>query len=255
MTENTTGVVNAQSTDPWAAAKQATVAILTQLTNEANEAARVVKASANQKAVIADLLETSDDPQVVTYREKMEQAEAAMEQWRNQIEAYAKEALMPKGDENDVEAATATYKEKNAAIKGFKATMVNLPGGEEALKELPELLSLGRGGSAASGVKRPRVTEIHIKPATASATEYKSVSATQKDPKNPGATKEVVNFSVLAQKLKSAPYNLELTARDILEHAEGVAGPAENWGDRDGDPFSFVISPENGEHVEVKVTP
>ncbi len=249
MTETTPTVL-----DPYAQARQATSAILTSLITEANEAARVVKSAANQKAVVADLIETADDPKVAEFRDFMDKASAAILKAEQEIELYVKENLMPKGDENDVEAATNTYKEKRAAIKGFTETMKVLDPNGEALKDLPELMSLGRGGNAGqTGVKRPRVNEIHIKPATASATEYAEVKATQK--KDDGTVKEVVSFSVLAQKLKGAPWNMTLTARDILEHAEGVAGPAENWGDRDGEPFSFVISPENGEHVEVKVTP
>lgn len=255
MTEQTAQApVQPTMVDPWEQAKQATVAILTQLISEANEAARVVKASANQKAVIADVIETSDDETIASYREKLEQAQNAMLQWENQITEYVKANLLPKGEENDVESATATYKEKAAAIKGFVGTMKTLNGGEEALKSLPELSSLGRGGGSATGVKRPRISELFIKPATASADSYSEVYAEQKNPKTQ-EVRRVSNFSVLAQKLKGAPYNLNLTARDILEHAEGVAGPAETWSDRDGNPFSFVISPENGEHVEVKVVP
>lgn len=257
MTENTTqDAPQAPVTpvDPWEQAKQATVAILNQLITEANDAARVVKSAANQKAVIADVIETSDDEQVAAYRENVEKAEAALLKWEEQITEYVKANLLPKGEENNVEAATATYKEKAAAIKGFVGTMKTLNGGEEALKDLPQLSSLGRGSGSQTGVKRPRISELYIKPATAAATEYNEVFAEQKNPKTQ-EIRRVSNFSVLAQKLKGAPYNLNLTARDILEHAEGVAGPAESWADRDGNPFTFVISPENGEHVEVKVVP
>lgn len=241
--------------DPFQAAKDATVAVLTTLIGEANDQARVVKAAANQKAVISDFIETSDDETVAKYREQVEKAEAAMLEWEKQITAYVQANLLPKGDEQDAEKAREIYKEKKAAISGFTAAMKALPGGEEQLANLPELMSLGRGGNTgATGVKRPRVTEIYIKPAAAAATEYKAVE--QRKKQDDGTEKVTVSFSVLAQKLKGAPWNYaDVTARTILEHAEAVAGPVENWSDRDGEPFSFVISPENGEHVEVKVVP
>src|ERR1043165_2069659 len=114
MTE-TVNTTQAPTSDPYTQARDATAAILQQLITDANSAAAVVKAAANQKALIADVIETSDDEKVAEFRDFMDKAQAAILKAEQGIEAYVKENLMPKGDENDVESARETYKEKAAA--------------------------------------------------------------------------------------------------------------------------------------------
>lgn len=253
MTENLTLPQMADGTDPFTQMRNASVVVLTELISQANQAAAVVKAQQNRNAVIADVIESSDDETVQAYRAKVEEAEATMLKWENQITQYVTEHLLPKGDENDVEAAQETYKEKNAAIKSFKATLANLPGGNEELDKLPELNSLGRGsGGTGTGAKRPRVEQIQVK--LHDAENWTNVSATQKDAKNPGATKEVVSLTVLAQKLRGEPYGIETSAKELREHAEGEAGDSSTWGDLNGKPFTFALS-KGDKHVMVRVTP
>jgi hypothetical protein len=239
--------------DPFEQMKTAAATVLTSLIGEANQAQAVVKSAQNENGVIADLIETSDDDMVVAYRAKVEEAEAAMLDWEKKITEHIKANLLPKGEKVDVEGATATYKEKVAAIKQFRGTLLAIPGGEEIAKTLPELKSLGRGGVAgATGTKRPRVDTLEVR--LHDSDEWTSVSSTVKDPKAEGGTKTVVSFSVLAQKLKGEPYNVNLSATELREHAEGEAGDSSTWGERNGKPFTFAVSRDD-KHLMVRVTP
>lgn len=246
------------TTDPFEVARQGAVGVLRQLIAEANESAKVVKAAQNQNAVIADVIESSDDDQVVKFRDFMEQLEAKRTEAENAITEYVKANLLPKGEENDLEGATANYKEKKAAIKSFVDALKVLPGGEDAVKDLPELQSLGRGGGnvGGTGTKRPRVEEIYVR--LHDSADWKRVYATQKDPKNEGATREVTNFTVAAQKLKGEPFGVEVSAKELRELAEAEAGDSSEWSNREGKPFEFAVTrgdDENRKHVLVKVVP
>lgn len=246
----------APETNAYAQGLNATQVMLSQLIAEANKDAQVIKSAQNQGALISDLIKESDDENVAKYRQVVEETEARLNKWHDEITAYVKANLMPKTDgESDVEAATARYKEKTTAIKQFTEALKILPGNEEILKGLPELTKVGRTGGGANqvGAKRPRVDRIRV--STDGGENWTEVSQTVKDKKNPGDEKVVVSFTVLSNYIKQT-FGAKVDAVNLREHAEAVAGDSSEWAGKS--PFEYVVSfgdEDKRTHLKVEVTP
>lgn len=246
MTETTVNPLQAQV--------QATRTIIEGLVAKANAAATAVRSVQNEKSAVSDLIKESDDAIVVKYREEREKLEATLLKWEQEVTAHVKANLLPKDDSVNVEEKTAEYKEAKEAVKGMLGAL-KIIGGEDAVKDLPEMLTLGRGGSTnvgQTGIKRPRVDRIRFR--DQSVENYtEAVHKTEKD----GEEKTTVSFSVLSQMIKSQ-FGEKVDANTLREHAEGVAGEYDKWADRNGDPFEFVVSvgdENNRKHIVVEVTP
>lgn len=253
MSETTTAA--APTDNAYAQGLNATQVMLAQLIAEANKDAQIVKSAQNQNALISDLIKESDDENVAKYRQVVEETEARLNKWHDEITAYVKANLMPKADgENDVEAATARYKEKVTAIKQFTEALKILPGNEEILKSLPELTKVGRagGGSHQTGAKRPRVDRLRV--SADGGENWTEVSQTIKDKKS-GEEKDVVSFTVLSNYIRQT-FSEKVDAVTLREHAEGVAGDSSEWLGKA--PFEYVVSfgpDDKRTHLKVEVTP
>lgn len=251
MTTETTTPVN-----PLAEQINGSRTLIVSLIEKANASATAVRAAQNTKSALSDLLKESDDPVLVKYRELMEQAQAQMNKWTEDAEKHASANLLPKSDV-DVEAERKNYAEAKAAVNGL-VNALKVIGGEDAVKDLPDLLSVGRSGSASAGqtgIKRPRVDRIRMKDAASDTAQYAEVKSVKKN--DDGTEKVTVSFTVLAQKIKSE-FGVKVDAKTIYDHAVQVAGPYDNWGERNGEPFEFVVSigdEHERHHVSVEVTP
>jgi hypothetical protein len=240
--------------NPMAAQISASRTMVEGLIARANEAATAVRSVQNQSSAVSDLLKESDDERLVKFRQQLEKLDATRAQWVSEAEAIAK-TLLPQDDTVNVDEKTAEYKEAKAAAKAL-VDALKILGGDDAVKDLPELLSLGRGGTAGvTGIKRPRVDRIRLRNAQDDATAYSEVKHVAKQ--DDGTEKVTVSFSVLAQKIKSE-YGEKVDANTLREHAEGVAGEYDTWASRNGEPFEFAVSvgdDENRKHLMVEVTP
>lgn len=241
--------------NPMAAQISASRTMVESLIARANEAATAVRSVQNQSSAVSDLLKESDDERLVRFREQLEKLDATRAQWVNEAEAIAK-TLLPQDDTVNVEEKTNEYKEAKAAAKALVDALKILDPSGDSTKDLPELVSLGRGGAAGvTGIKRPRVDRIRLRNAQDDATAYAEVKHVKRE--DDGTEKVTVSFSVLAQQIKSQ-YGEKVDANTLREHAEGVAGEYDTWSSRNGEPFEFAVSvgdDENRKHLMVEVTP
>lgn len=223
--------------------------VYSQTVEEANKVATQYKAQGNVEETVADLINTSDDEKLVAYRKFRDETNERLLAAQTQVEQYTRENLLPKSEDAlTPEQLKTNYTELRDQVKAI-STVLKTFGGEDALKDLPDLLSIGRSGNAGSqsGVRRPRVSRIllaNAKDADNKAEVFSNVK--QKD----GTVEKVVRMGILAQKLNVEP-------SDLIEAADAAAGTKE-WSTLNGKPFSFAYATgdaENGENWIIEVTP
>ena len=245
------------TTNPMAAQIAASRQMIEGLIARANESATKIRSVQNANSAVSDLIKESDDATVVKFREERDKLLATLSSWENEVETYVKANLLPKDESVDVDTEKKSYDEAKAAAKALVGALKIL-GGDDSVKDLPEIMSVGRGGSSQAGVtgiKRPRVDRIRIKDARKPDAQYTEVKHVKKN--DDGSEKVTVSFSVLANTLK-AQFGEKVDANTLREHAESVAGEYDTWSNRNGEPFEFAISfgdEDKRQHVMVEVTP
>lgn len=213
---------------------------------EANAVADAVNSADNPAAVVAEVLKTSDAPEIVAYREWLDKANSAILAKMSEAEAFAKANLIPAGDV-DIEAETAKFKAQDATIKALINALSKVPGGETALPNLTErkmVKGVSKGGGARAGqgegTKRPRISKIVV--------DGVDVFETVGD-------RTVANLTTLHKWLASR-YGKNVavpSVKDMQVHLFGAAG-TEDLSTLNGKPVEFALSvgPDN---LMVTVTP
>ncbi len=212
---------------------------------QANALAAQYKAQGNTDETVADLIETSDHENVVKFRQFRDDLSEKILAAQTAVEGWVRDNLLPKADDaKSPEELKAEWTVLRDQLKAVTAVLKQF-GGEDAVKDLPEVMSIGRSGKAGSqsGVRRPRVSRILL--ANAKDAENKTEVYTEKK-NDDGTTDRVVRMSTLAQKLGVEPSKL-------IEAADTAAG-TKDWASLSGKPFEFAYATESDNWI-ITVTP
>ena len=215
---------------------------------EANAVADAVNSADNPAAVVAEVLKTSDAPEIVAYRDWLDKANSAILAKMSEAEAFAKANLIPAGDV-DVEAETAKFKAQDATIKALINALSQVTGGETALPNLAErktVKGVSKSGSGAragqgEGTKRPRISKIVV--------DGTDVFETVGD-------RTVANLTTLHKWLTARYKSTDVaipSVKDMQVHLFGAAG-TEDLGTLNGKPVEFALS-VGSDNLMVTVTP
>lgn len=233
-----------------AAVEQAKAAI-----EENNKVAAQIKAAGNIGSLIADIRDTAEteDVTVLEYRAFMDKANAAILDAQAKVEKYIREAGLLPTETLDVEAATAAWKAQNDIVKAVKSVLKSLPGGEDALNSLPEVVGIPgtRGGNSGggTGIRRPRFQSIAY--TVAGSEDWKDV---QKTTEKDGETVSVTNLSLLAQVLNSENKDASNVGASDLQGALFSEAKTEDLSTLNGEPVTFAFSVGEKNYL-VRVTP
>lgn len=152
------------------------------ITADANALAATIKAAKSDKSeAVNTVLDSSDDPRIVEFREKYAKGQAQIAEAQARLESLREAAkvhaisLLPGSDPNfNVEESTKEFLEKRKDATQMRKTLERLLGNnEEALKAafeefgIVEVVSLGRNSTGANAkgsgeIKRPRITAATV---------------------------------------------------------------------------------------------
>lgn len=225
-------------------------------TEAGNAVADKVIHADNANKLLAEVRETSDDPEIVKYREFLENAYAQLAESEKKIDDYILSQGMVDTTPVDVEAETTKWKEISTTVKAMTNAIKTLPGFDETkLADIPELKSLpgtrkASTSSGGTGVKRPRIASI--------AVTYPDGTTTDIYETKDGVNNS--NLTVLAKSLAST-YKRKVEVKDLQAALFAAAG-TDDLNTLDGKPVEFAYSvpksdnPEDGSYnLMVKVTP
>lgn len=146
---------------------------------EANAIGEKVKtATTTSKTAIDQIINESDDETLVSYRESVEKAQAAIKAAQEKLDAkrkaaeeHAKTLIPGVGDGFDVDAAKAEFLEKRKVITSMKTALKGLLGNDEKVLDagltkfnISEVIGLTRGGTTGggTGAKKPRLASAVV---------------------------------------------------------------------------------------------
>lgn len=253
----TTETVN-PATDFVAAARATVTGIITENNNRAER----IRNAGNLAATLAEYRDKSEttDPEVLKYRQMYEQAMAEILSWQKDVEQHIKDAGLVDTTDVDVEKETAAWKTAHGTVRSMLNVLQQI-GGEDALKDLPEIKGIpgtrssSGGNTGATGIKRPRFQSIRYALASKPDEWTEVYSTDEKD----GVKVQKTNLTLLAQSLsktfKDAGASVE--ASDLQGALYAEAG-TQDLSTLEGKPITFGFSAGAGDkavNLLVEVTP
>lgn len=232
-----------------AAVEQAKAAIATN-----NALAAQIKSAGNAAALVADIrdVQETQDATVLEYRSFMDKANAAILDAQSKVEAWIKSpesGLMPV-DNLDVEKATADWKAQNEIVKALKQVLKTVPKGDDALKDLPEVVGIpgtrSGGTGNATGIRRPRFQKVSF--TLAGSEDWKDAEKTDDEGKS------VTNLSVLATILNSENKDAKNVSASDLQEALFAEAKTTDLSTLDGSPITFAFGVGDKNYL-IRVTP
>jgi len=230
-----------------------TVKSITPLVEQANETATRIQNADNVSALVhevRDKVETSDET-ILSYREWLDAANNEILNRQKEVEQYIIDNNLVDTEPVDVDAETAKYKTLAEQVKAFRKVLDTIPGGKEALEDLPNMISIsGRSGGGSTG-PRPRIQAIKVD----GEDVFRDVK--QKD----GSYKRESNFTTLSLFLKKTFKGSDVQVKDLQENAFAAAG-TQDFNTLNGSPFEFSYTVNFGtedkpesKNIMVQVTP
>lgn len=239
-----------ENTNPLGDLIGVTRSTLVALIGEQNALANRIKSAGNVSALVAEVRDTTatEDEKILAYRKWMDEVNTAILNNQKAIEEYIKSAGLVDTGDLDVEKATADWKATADKVKAAKGMLKTL-GGEDALKDIPEVVGIPgtrAGGSAATGIRRPRFQDISY---TVAGTEnWVVVSETEGE----GAEAKVkTNLTMLGNALSTKEH--KVVSKDLQAALYAAAG-TEDISTLAGKPVEFAFAVGDVNYI-VKVVP